>query len=181
MTIGIFASGKGSNAQNIISHFKDSNHKFIVITNNPDAGVIDIAWKLNVGCIIFSQRDNLLQVLKSNDIEFIVLAGYLKLIPSDVISNYQGRIINIHPSLLPKYGGKGMWGMNVHNKIIEDKQTESGITIHHVSEKYDEGQIIQQHKCEVLLCDTPESLAKKISLLEREYFPKCIESLLTTL
>lgn len=179
MNIAIFASGKGSNAENIIKHFRYKSHKIIVFTNNDNAGVIEIAWNYNVNCIIFNKYENLNSILQSNQIDFIVLAGYVKLIPSDVVSNYQGRIINIHPSLLPKYGGKGMWGMNVHNSVIDNKEKESGITIHYVSENYDEGQIIEQHKCEILLCDTPESLAKKISLLEREYFPKCIERLLT--
>ena len=179
MNIAIFASGKGSNAENIIKYFKHTEHRIIIFTNNETAGIIEIAWSLNVNCIIFNKYEKLSKIISSNSIDFIVLAGYTKLIPVDVISEFEKKIINIHPSLLPKYGGKGMWGMNVHNSVIKNKEKESGITIHYVSENYDEGQIIQQHKCEVLLCDTAESLAKKISLLVREYFPKCIEMLVS--
>lgn len=179
MNIGIFASGKGSNAENIIKHLQNSSHKIIVFTNNEDAGVIEVAWNYNVNCIIFNRYEKLINILEFNQIDFIVLAGYTKLIGPDIIEKYQKKIINIHPSLLPKYGGKGMWGMNVHKEVIKNKEKESGITIHYVSENYDEGQIIEQHKCEVLLCDTPETLAKKISLLEREYFPKCVKRLIS--
>jgi phosphoribosylglycinamide formyltransferase-1 len=179
MTIGIFASGKGSNAENIIKHFQNTTHKIMIFTNNEDAGVIEIVWTYNVNCIIFSKYDKLINILQFNEIEFIVLAGYTKLISQEIVEKYRTKIINIHPSLLPKYGGKGMWGMNVHKSVIENKEKESGITIHYVSENYDEGRIIEQHKCEVLLCDTPEILAKKISILEREHFPKCIERLIS--
>jgi phosphoribosylglycinamide formyltransferase-1 len=179
MTIGIFASGKGSNAENIIRYFHNTNHKIIIFTNNEDAGVIEIAWTFNVNCIIFNKYEKLINILDFNQIDFIVLAGYTKIIPPDIIEKYENRIINIHPSLLPKYGGKGMWGMNVHKSVIENKEKESGITIHYVSENYDEGRIIEQHKLEVLLCDTPETLAKKISQLEREHFPKCIKRLIS--
>ena len=179
MRIAILASGKGTNAENIIRYFKNKNHDFLILTNNPKSGVIDKAKLLKVKVLTVTKLENLNLILKYNSIDFVILAGFLKLIPTDVINAFQKRIINIHPSLLPKYGGKGMWGMNVHKEVIRNKELESGITIHYVSEKYDEGQIIEQHKCEVLLCDTPEILAKKISLLEREYFPKCIEKLIT--
>jgi phosphoribosylglycinamide formyltransferase-1 len=179
MRIAILASGEGTNAENIIRYFKNKNHDFLILTNNPKSGVIDKSKILKVKVLTINKLDNLNLILKYNSIDFVILAGFLKLIPTDVINTFQKRIINIHPSLLPKYGGKGMWGMNVHKEVIRNKELESGITIHYVSEKYDEGQIIEQHKCEVLLCDTPEILAKKISLLEREHFPKCIEKLIT--
>ena len=179
MKIAILASGVGTNAENIINYFHhNSNYQFLIITNNSDAGVIKKSLNLNINYLIIGKNDSLINILKENQIDFIVLAGYLKLIPIEVINYYTNKIVNIHPSLLPKYGGKGMFGMNVHKKVINNKEVESGITIHYVSENYDEGQIIEQHKCEVILCDTPEILAKKISLLERDYFPKCIEKLL---
>lgn len=179
MKIAILASGEGTNAENIINYFQhNSDYQFLIITNNSDAGVIKKSLNLNINYLILGKNDSLINILKENQIDFIVLAGYLKLIPIEVINYYTNKIINIHPSLLPKYGGKGMFGMNVHKKVINNKEVESGITIHYVSENYDEGQIIEQHKCEVLLYDTPEILAKKISLLERDYFPKCIEKLL---
>ena len=178
MTIGIFASGRGSNAKNIIEHFKSSSYKFIVFTNNSDATVIDVASELSVSCVVFRPNENLNEIMKLFSVDFIVLAGYIKLIPKELIFEYTGKIINIHPSLLPKFGGKGMWGMNVHKAVIQSGEIESGITIHYVSEKYDDGEIIEQHRCSVLLCDTPETLSKKISELEKFYFPKCIERLL---
>ncbi len=181
MNIAIFSSGKGSNAENIIKYFQGKNHKFIVFTDNEDSGVIDIAWSLNVSCIIFNKYDNILNALLSNSIDFIILSGYLKLIPADIISNYENKIINIHPSLLPKYGGKGMWGMNVHKSVIQNYETESGITIHYVSEKYDEGKIIEQWKCNIDENDTPEILFNKIRKLELEFYPKCIDRLLSIL
>lgn len=179
MNIAILASGEGSNAENIIRFFDDSHHNFIVVTNKSKAKVLNRSRILNVKSFII--KDNLKEILQINEIEFVILAGYTQLISKEIIDLYLNKIINIHPSLLPKYGGKGMWGMNVHKEVISNKEKESGITIHYVSENYDEGKIIEQHKCDVLLCDNPETLAKKISLLEREYFPKCIERLLTIL
>jgi phosphoribosylglycinamide formyltransferase-1 len=178
MNIAIFASGKGSNAKNIIEYFQGKDLKFFIFTNNEESGVIDIAWQLDVNCIIFNKYENLLKILQSNSIEFIALAGYLKLIPLEVISFYKNKIVNIHPSLLPKYGGKGMWGMNVHKSVIQNKEKESGITIHYVSERYDEGEIIEQWKCEITDEDTPQMLYDKIHRLELDYYPKCIENLI---
>ena len=180
MNIAILASGEGTNAQNIIEHLRSKNYNFIIYTNNPSANVIKRAKNCGVNYFIIDNKD-LLSSLRLQKIDFIVLAGYLRLIPSNVIDVYKKRIINIHPSLLPKYGGKGMWGTNVHKLVIENKEAESGITIHYVSERYDEGEIIEQHRCEVLFCDTVEILQKKISLLEREYYPKCVERILFTL
>ncbi len=180
MRIAILASGEGTNAENIIKHFENKNHQFLVITNNKKAGVLNRVKYLKTKSLVVDNINNLLLTLKYNSIDFVILAGFTKLIPIDVITYFSNKIVNIHPSLLPKYGGKGMWGMNVHKEVIKNKELESGITIHYVSEKYDEGEIIEQHKCEVLLCDTPETLSKKISTLEKEYFPKCIQKILTT-
>ena len=165
--ISIFASGNGSNAANLISYF--SNNKDIkigcVITNNKDAGVISIAELNNIPYYIIDNKntDLLLSKLDQYKTDLIVLAGYLKKISKEIIEKY--KIVNIHPSLLPKYGGKGMYGMNVHKSVIENKETESGITIHYVNEFYDEGLIIYQSKCNVDSNDTAQSLSDKIRKL----------------
>lgn len=186
--IAIFASGNGSNAENIIKYFKDHDKISVelVLTNNPNAYVIERAKNNNVKCIIFNKydlyySDNVLNILKENNIDFIVLAGFLWLIPESIIKNYPQKIINIHPALLPKYGGKGMYGMNVHKAVIENKEKESGITIHYVNEKYDEGDIIFQKKVEVSSSDTPETLANKIHELEYQYYPVIIENLINSI
>lgn len=180
--IAIFASGNGTNAQRIVEYFKDSRNITVslIITNNINAFVIKRAEQLNIPCHIFSKSDfnnsnNVVELLKKNDISLIVLAGFLLLIPENLISNFKNRIINIHPALLPKYGGKGMYGDNVHKAVVENHETETGITIHFVNEKYDEGEIIFQSKCSVLDSDTHEDIAKKIHQLEYEYFPKVIK------
>jgi len=183
--IAIFASGNGSNAENIINHFK--NHPKIIVelvlTNNHKAFVIERVKKYNIKCIIFNKDDlynsnNVLNILKENNIDFIVLAGFLWLVPISIISNYNGKILNIHPALLPKYGGKGMYGMNVHKAVIENKEKVSGITIHHVNENYDEGNIVFQKEIEISSNDTPESLAEKIHKLEYQYYPLVIENVI---
>ena len=183
--IAIFASGNGSNAQRIIEFFK--NHKEIsvelVLSNNPKAFVLERAQLLNVESMIFTRNDfyettKVLTILKEKQIDFIVLAGFLWLLPSYLIEAYQNKIFNIHPALLPKYGGKGMYGMHVHEAVIQAGETESGITIHYVNEKYDDGQIIFQAKCDIEQGDTPDSLAGKIHLLECRYFPEVIEKVL---
>jgi len=183
--IAIFASGSGSNAENIYNYFsknKDVNIK-LIITNNKNAFVIERAKKLGVDCKIinkkdFSHSELVLNTLKEYNINFIVLAGFLLLVPKYLIENYTDKIINIHPALLPNYGGKGMYGMNVHNSVIENKEKQSGITIHYVNENYDEGNTIFQAKCEITKNDTPELLAEKIHKLEYEFFPKVIDELL---
>lgn len=184
--IAIFASGSGTNAENIIEHFRGNKKVNIklVITNNKNAFVIKRAEKLAIDCQIISRDDfkndeKVLDVLNNYNIDFIVLAGFLLLIPSYLVNKFPSKIINIHPALLPKYGGKGMYGMNVHNAIIENKEKESGITIHYVNEKYDDGNIIFQAKCTLTEDDTPESLAEKIHILEQDNFPKIIENLLS--
>lgn len=184
--IAIFASGSGSNAENIIQYFQNSDKKVeiaIILTNKKDAFVIERAKKHQIPYIIFNRDEfynsnNIIDILKEKQIDLVVLAGFLWLVPVPLIQAFQNRIINIHPALLPKYGGKGMYGMHVHNAIIENKETESGITIHMVNEEYDKGSTIFQAKCKILPEDTPESLAEKVHKLEYEHFPKVIEKLL---
>lgn len=185
INIAIFASGTGSNAQKIIDHFKINNDKAIValiVTNNPDAGVLKIAEKENITSLVIEKKifyDNgYLKEVKKHRIDFIVLAGFLLKIPSTLIQSYPNKIINIHPALLPKYGGKGMYGVRVHESIINSKEKESGITIHYVDEIYDHGQIIFQAICNVDENDSVATLAKKIHALEHEHYPKIIESIL---
>lgn len=182
----IFASGSGTNAENLIKCFANDNRiKFkLVFTNNPNAGVIARAEKYNKNVQIISKdslynySEQLIEFLKTEKIELIILAGFLLKIPESFVKAFPDKIINIHPALLPKYGGKGMYGMHVHESVIRSKEKESGITVHFVNEEYDEGKTILQAKCHVEDVDTPESLAQKIHALEYEYFPKAIEKLL---
>jgi len=183
--IAILASGSGSNAQRIIEYFSErTDIQFpFIITNKEDAYVRERAKLLNVPSHYFSNSemkngDFLLKYLVNNRIDWIILAGYLLLIPPQVITHFKNKIINIHPALLPNYGGKGMYGMKVHNAVIDNKESESGISIHFVNENYDEGDIIFQAKCKIDENDTPELLAEKIHLLEHEYFPKVIERII---
>ncbi len=183
--IAIFASGTGSNALNITKYFKSSNEIRVnlIVTNNPKAAVIQKAKLLKVDIYInnLKQQDdevNLLNTLKKYNISFIVLAGFLKLVPQSIISEFDNKIINIHPALLPKYGGKGMYGMKVHETVINSNEQISGITIHYVNSKYDQGQIIFQQSCKLDKNETPDSLATKIHALEYEHYPKIIEQLI---
>jgi len=184
--IAIFASGNGSNAQRIVEYF--SGHPSIsislILSNNPAAYVLRRAEALGVRAIVFDRpafygTDRIPGLLFENNIDFLVLAGFLWLIPSNILSAYPGKIINIHPALLPKYGGKGMYGMKVHEAVIEAGDPESGITIHCVDEQYDEGKIIFQARCPVSTHDTPEMLAEKVHQLEYRYFPEVIEKIVT--
>jgi phosphoribosylglycinamide formyltransferase-1 len=183
-TIVIFASGSGTNAQRIVEYFADYTNINIVsiFCNNPNAYVIERAAKMKIPCQLFSKDDFLsgkvLSDLELYNPSLIVLAGFLWLIPPQMVKAFPDRIINIHPALLPKYGGKGMYGMRVHESVIENCETESGITIHLVNEKYDEGNVLFQAKCVVNEFDTPDDLAEKIHQLEYEHFPKVIEKLL---
>ena len=186
VNIAIFASGKGSNAGQIISYFKESAeiNTGLIVCNNPRAGVIDIAAKENIPVLpivrsSFMESGNV-DDLRNYQIDFIVLAGFLWKIPSVLIDAFPHKIINIHPALLPAYGGKGMYGHAVHEAVIEAGDRESGITIHYVDEKYDHGKIIFQSKCKVDEGDTAESLANKIHQLEHQFYPKIIESVLRT-
>jgi phosphoribosylglycinamide formyltransferase-1 len=184
--IAIFASGSGTNAENIIKYFeiKDTATVIAVLTNNANAKVIDRAKKYHVPTEIFSKEELLeskvLQTLILMKPDLIVLAGFLLKLPKSIIEAYPNKIINIHPALLPKYGGKGMYGMNVHKAVVENKEKETGITIHFVNENYDEGNVIFQKKVTVLGTDTPEVVAEKIHELEQRYFPEVIEKLLTS-
>lgn len=180
----IFASGSGTNAENIIKYFKADKIAAVVavFTNNPDAKVIERAQKLNVSPYIFTKTELnqavFLQKINQFEPDLIVLAGFLLQFPEAIIQAYPNKIINIHPALLPKYGGKGMYGMHVHRAVVENKEKESGISIHYVNENYDEGAIIFQKKVTLLITDTPEVVAKKIHELEQKYFPAVIEEIL---
>ena len=183
--IAIFASGSGTNAENIVRYFSGSKtiQIALILTNKPDAFVIERGKNLGIPVIVFNKDDfyqnsRVLNILKTENIDWVILAGFLWLIPQTITHAFENKIVNIHPALLPDFGGKGMYGDNVHKKVIESGRTESGITIHFVNEKYDEGNIIFQAKCNITKEDTYESLAKKIHLLEYEYFPKVIENII---
>jgi len=186
-TLIIFASGHGTNAENIIQYLKSSEKNIVsyVLTNNPNAGVISKAKTHGVPYKIFTREEFyasnvMLDFLQQQNPSLIVLAGFLWLIPEKIISAFPKKIINIHPALLPKFGGKGMFGINVQKKVIESGDGETGITIHYVNEKYDAGDIIFQQKCTVEINDTTETLTEKIHLLENKFFPVVIESLLAS-
>jgi phosphoribosylglycinamide formyltransferase-1 len=183
--IVVFASGSGTNAEKVIEYLNKSVEKKVsaVFSNKKNAGVIARSERLNVPVYEFDRADfyetgRVGELLEREDPDLIVLAGFLWLVPGEMIKKYKGRIINIHPALLPKYGGKGMYGMHVHKAVIENKEKESGISIHYVNEKYDEGDIIFQARCKVEPNDTPESLAERIHLLEHRHFPEVISDLL---
>ena len=179
----IFASGSGTNAENIIEYFKNNELAKVsyVVSNKANAGVLERAKRLNVPSMVFSKQEmetsSFLDFLTENA-DFIVLAGFLLKVPDQLISLFPNAIVNIHPALLPKYGGKGMYGMHVHRAVVANKESESGITIHYVNEHYDEGAIIFQATTSVLKTDTPEDVAAKIHELEFEHFPKIIEKVL---
>ena len=183
--IAIFASGNGTNAERIILYFQhvENVNVSIVLSNKPDAGVLDRARKLGVKTFVFDrhtfrQTDEIITLLQSHKIDLVVLAGFLWLVPQNILAAYRDRIINIHPALLPKYGGKGMYGHHVHEAVIQAGEEYSGITIHYVNEKYDKGQIIFQKTVDVSPEDTPESLAEKIHKLEYEHYPRIIGEML---
>jgi len=180
--IAIFASGSGSNAEKIFEHFL--THQSISVSallcNNPSAFALKRAEKYNIATNVFDREafyesGSVEDFLDQKKISFIVLAGFLWLVPGSLIEKYQGRLVNIHPALLPKYGGKGMYGMKVHEAVYQNHESETGITIHQVNPKYDEGHIIFQAKCPVLAADTPETIAQKVHQLEHRYYPKVIE------
>ena len=182
MNLAIFASGMGSNAARIIDYFRDSTaiKVSLIVCNKPGAGVLSIAKQEGVPSLLiekepFFQGGAYVDELRGAGIDLIVLAGFLWKIPEALVRAFPGRIINIHPALLPKYGGKGMYGRFVHEAVIAAGEKESGITIHWVDEHYDHGEPIRQVKVLIEPGDTPETLAHKIHLLEYEYFPKVIE------
>ncbi len=182
----ILASGNGSNAENIANYF--ANHHEIKVTligsNKPDAFVLQRAKKLGIPTFTFTKQEltdpSLSSIWRSYHIDYIILAGFLLKIPSWLIKKYSKKIINIHPALLPLYGGKGMYGMNVHNAVYENKEEHTGITIHLVNEQYDEGQIIFQASVALSSTDLPENIAEKIHSLEYNYFPSVIEDYINT-
>ena len=181
--IVIFISGKGSNAKNIINYFSDKSDFLVshVFSNNKHSDIVNYLDIKQVKFSLFDEQDingKVFDELKKINPKLIILAGFLKKIPPLYISYFKNKIINIHPSLLPSYGGKGMYGSKIHKKVIENGEAETGITIHHVSEEYDSGKIIFQKKIIVDKYDTPEKLEEKIHKLEHEYFPQVIESLL---
>jgi len=185
--IAIFASGSGSNAENIIRYFEktDDIEIKLIVSNKKDAYVHERARSLKIPSVTFSKKDfetpRVLDYLQEKGIDFIILAGFLLKVPQNLINAYPDKIINIHPALLPKYGGKGMYGDNVHKAVVEAGETESGITIHYVNENYDEGNIIFQSTCEVLPTDAYEDVAGKVHELEYKHFPRIIEQLLRRL
>ena len=180
--IAIFASGSGTNAEEIIRYFK--NHESIevglILSNNPKAFALQRAENHQIPHFVFTRqmyyKERVVdEVLKLNGIDFIVLAGFMWLVPERFVSNFKNRMVNIHPALLPKYGGKGMYGNFVHEAVVKNKEKESGITIHWVNEAYDEGAIIFQAKCKVLPSDSAEDVAEKVHQLEYTHYPKVIE------
>ncbi|MGI4022241.1 MAG: phosphoribosylglycinamide formyltransferase [Janthinobacterium lividum] len=183
--IAIFASGSGSNAQKIMEHFikNDYAEVTLILTNNPEAYVLQRADNFEIPTHIFNrkafyQSDEIIHLLASLNIDLIVLAGFLWLVPQSLIAAYPGKIINIHPALLPNYGGKGMYGDHIHRAVLAAREKESGITIHFVNENFDEGEIIQQFRFKIEPNDQLENVRFKIQQLEHQHFPKVIESLL---
>jgi len=183
--IAIFASGSGSNAENIYHYFKHHRDVQIelILTNNPKAGVIDRAQRLDIPCLSFNRADfnstkRIEEELLKRKIDLVVLAGFLWLLPSSMIQLFPNKIINIHPALLPKYGGKGMYGDFVHQAVSKASEKETGITIHYVNEFYDEGAVIFQKSVSISPGEEPELIAQKVHALEYEYYPKLIEDLL---
>jgi len=183
--IAIFASGSGTNAENIIEYFSNKTiaRVKLVLSNRSDSFVLERAARLNVPSVFFDrddfyQSEKVIGYLKSYRIDFIVLAGFLWLVPGNILKQYKGKIVNIHPALLPAYGGKGMYGDNVHKAVLSSGDNESGITIHYVNESYDQGDIIFQARCPVNDDDTYETLAERVHSLEHRYFPAVIEELL---
>ncbi len=182
--IAILASGSGTNAENIINYFKNSDSISVVyvLSNKKDAKVLERASRLNIPNKSFDKNDfidtdEVLNLLKENA-DYVILAGFLWKIPAKILEAFPNKIINIHPALLPKYGGKGMYGMHVHNAVVENREKKTGITIHYVNENYDEGAIIFQKSFEILESDTPDDVAEKIHKLEQENFPKVIEKVI---
>ena len=183
--IVVFASGSGTNAENIIRYFQDSEKAEVtlVLSNNQTAKVLERAHKLNVIALHFDRTafyntNDVLHILEDTQPDLIVLAGFLWLFPTSILEKFPKMVINLHPALLPKFGGKGMYGKNVHQAVLDEKEKETGITIHYVNEKYDEGQVIFQKAIPVSANETVKSLAEKIHALEYRHFPKVIENLL---
>ncbi|WP_288429312.1 phosphoribosylglycinamide formyltransferase [uncultured Spirosoma sp.] len=186
--IAIFASGSGSNAEKIADYFAGSTDVSIelIVSNNPKAGVIDRARRLHIPVLLFDrptfyQTDRITHLLQQQGIDLIVLAGFMWLMPAGLVQAFPDRIVNIHPALLPKFGGKGMYGHFVHEAVVAAQETESGITIHFVNEHYDEGAPIFQAHCPVTPTDTPDDVARKVQSLEHDHYPRVVAEVLATL
>lgn len=175
--IAIFISGKGSNAKKLVEYFREHNdiEVAIIVSNKPNIDIENLCLSNGVDYI---ETSEVIDIIKNRNVDLIVLAGYLKLIPDELISKFPNRIINIHPSLLPKFGGKGMYGKKVHQSVIDSGEKESGITVHYVNKNYDEGEIIKQIKIKLSDSETPDTLESKIHDIELENFPKIIEQIL---
>lgn len=184
--IAVFASGSGTNAENLMNYFSDSEIKITrLFTNNPQALVIQRANACSVPVTVFSKDDlyttnTVIEQLKKDNVQFIVLSGFLLLVPAYLITAFPDRIINIHPALLPKYGGKGMYGNNVHKAVVQNKEQETGITIHLIDEIYDNGRILFQARCSVAPTDTYLELAQKVHALEYEHYPPVVQDYITS-
>lgn len=183
--IAILASGNGSNAQKIIDHFRDSGlaRVTVILSNKAEAGIFKIAEREQIPAVLidkeqFFRGNTYVQLLQDLKTDLVVLAGFLWKVPANLIQAFPERIINIHPALLPKFGGKGMYGHFVHEAVLAAGEPESGITIHYVNEKYDDGGVILQERCAVSPEDTPETLARKVQALEHQWFPLIVERLL---
>ncbi|MCA1756095.1 MAG: phosphoribosylglycinamide formyltransferase [Bacteroidales bacterium] len=183
--IAVFASGSGTNASNLIDYFSNAETAIVslVLTNKPDAPVIRRATERMTDVTVFDREqlygsEYINNLLLERGVDFIALAGFLWLVPDNIIASYRGRIVNIHPALLPAYGGRGMYGNHVHRAVLKNGEKESGITIHYVNEKYDEGDIIFQARCEVKSDDTVASLTARIHQLEHRYYPGVVEKVL---
>lgn len=184
--IAIFASGSGTNAENICAYFaeRDDVDVSLIFTNNPMAGVIKRALKLQVPVVFFDRKTlyhtgKIPQILQNEGIDLVVLAGFMMLVPPVLVHTFPNKMVNIHPALLPKYGGKGMYGHFVHEAVVNAGEKESGITIHYVNEHYDEGDIIFQASCDVSPTDTPDDVARKVHALEYAHYPRVIDEILT--
>lgn len=184
--VALFASGNGSNVQQIAEYFAKHNqiHIAMVLVNNENAFVIQRARNLNIPCFTFHRKDlyenkHVLNLLQQHAIDWIVLAGFLWLMPKDIIALYPNKIVNIHPALLPKFGGKGMYGHHVHEAVVAAGELQTGISIHYVNEQYDSGDLIFQAACPVKPADTPEDVAANIHLLEKKYFPPVLENIIS--
>jgi len=186
--IAIFASGSGSNAEAIAQHFSNRAEVQIslIMTNNPEAGVIQRARRLHIPVVVFDRKtfyesDRIVELLVNQKTDLVVLAGFMVLIPEKLVRAFPERMVNIHPALLPKYGGKGMYGHFVHEAVVAAGERQSGITIHFVNELYDEGRIIYQATCEIGTSDTPEDVARKVQALEHAHYPRVVDKLISGL
>jgi phosphoribosylglycinamide formyltransferase-1 len=186
--IAIFASGTGSNATKIVEYFRDNENikVSLIVSNKATAGVLEMAKANDIPTHLISRTDfykteDILKIFKVYSIDFVVLAGFLWLVPSYLVESFPNRIVNIHPALLPAYGGKGMYGMNVHRAVHAAKEKQSGMTIHFVNIKYDEGDIIFQAKTKLLATDTPEDIQKKVLKLEHKHYAELIDKIVTKL